>query len=867
MQTAAERIRAWSSAATLALLLIAPACAGAKPPWAWGFLLAGVSLLGAAVLLAEFISPLSQRILPPLLGRRCGLFIWPAVGVLAWISGRWLLEAWEPGQAGLHPTPAASPLLFAWAFAAAFLAGFAWGGRSSRLHKLFAWVFAATVLYACWCLASWAAHWPAEYLHWPADPRRPAGPFVNANRFAVYLSMGLFAGLALASVRFSLGSRRPETGAAPLGFDWAMVGHLCGAALIFVALCATLSRLTILVVGVALGVCVTLWALHRKRLRVAGLRRPEARPSLRRTPRRLLAAVALFVVLVLASLAAAHTVGRRDLASRVQNLSREMEPDAAGRAMALRVGWDLAVMRPWTGWGPGSLESAFRLRQPAGPTERWCEVHNDWLQVAIELGWPALAALLVSVCAWFAFWWRAVRSARRPFLRYAWTAGGMLIAVPLVCSLADFPLREPVVGLLFFLILGALSANMARRVVPVPGQLAGGVAAAVSGVLIPALLLGGAGALTIGRATAGSPWLGWIYPPPPEAGQAADYMAAARRARGYKPLQLACAAALARQLPSPEDQAAAALLLEETLQRVERADPNEYLVPLYRAFALSAQGKDEQAAEAIERAVALAPGYFDVRECAIKMHLRCVCGEAGREPSARRRHIESTQAHMRKMLEVNPALETQFVRTLEQAGLRPDEVASLWPGSDRRWLWPRARYWARLREWQRLEHELADAPPECAREPWHGVFLGRCLLNNGSAEAAMQAWTRSLRDAQGELGTELAAWFARELPRLSPEFVAEWVRRDVELLARDGFLALQLARRLDQGRQWVLADRLLGLSVQRQPNLSALRLRAELAKRLSDNTEALARARLAWELSDKSPEWERWLRTFEERKP
>jgi hypothetical protein len=117
------------------------------------------------------------------------------------------------------------------------------------------------------------------------------------------------------------------------------------------------------------------------------------------------------------------------------------------------------------------------------------------------------------------------------------------------------------------------------------------------------------------------------------------------------------------------------------------------------------------------------------------------------------------------------------------------------------------------------------------------------------------------------LGTELAAWFARELPRLSPEFVAEWVRRDVELLARDGFLALQLARRLDQGRQWVLADRLLGLSVQRQPNLSALRLRAELAKRLSDNTEALARARLAWELSDKSPEWERWLRTFEERKP
>jgi O-antigen ligase len=104
---------------------------------------------------------------------------------------------------------------------------------------------------------------------------------------------------------------------------------------------------------------------------------------------------------------------------------------------------------PW-GSGFGSFDTVFYQYEPraALSTVYLNHAHNDWLQFVIEGGLPA-ALLLVAICAWFAAraiaLWRGRNHANAP-LRM-----GMLTVIALiaVASAVDYPLRVPIMMILF----------------------------------------------------------------------------------------------------------------------------------------------------------------------------------------------------------------------------------------------------------------------------------------------------------------------------------------------------------------------------------------------------------------------------------
>jgi putative inorganic carbon (HCO3(-)) transporter len=116
---------------------------------------------------------------------------------------------------------------------------------------------------------------------------------------------------------------------------------------------------------------------------------------------------------------------------------------------------------PFTGVGLGMPERVINLLYPlftVGPDSQWVHVHNTFLQIGSEMGIPgliALAALLLAVGA------ALVRQARnRQAGVYRGLALGLLgsLIVFAVHSLVDAPLASPKLMVLFFGLLGLMSA-------------------------------------------------------------------------------------------------------------------------------------------------------------------------------------------------------------------------------------------------------------------------------------------------------------------------------------------------------------------------------------------------------------------------
>ncbi len=89
---------------------------------------------------------------------------------------------------------------------------------------------------------------------------------------------------------------------------------------------------------------------------------------------------------------------------RLASLGQGMAADQGGRKFMVQIALDAIQAKPWLGHGPEGATGAFlfsqaKLRsQPeydAEPFRYTQDVHNDFLQVALEAGWPALALLLL----------------------------------------------------------------------------------------------------------------------------------------------------------------------------------------------------------------------------------------------------------------------------------------------------------------------------------------------------------------------------------------------------------------------------------------------------------------------------------------
>ena len=112
------------------------------------------------------------------------------------------------------------------------------------------------------------------------------------------------------------------------------------------------------------------------------------------------------------------------------------------------------------GSGLGSFRNVYSLyEQPEKVTDVYVvHAHDDYLEIALELGVAGIILMLAFLAWWAAAVWRAWRSAEGgPFAR----AAAIASAAVLVHSLVDFPLRTAGIAVCFALCLAFLADSRA----------------------------------------------------------------------------------------------------------------------------------------------------------------------------------------------------------------------------------------------------------------------------------------------------------------------------------------------------------------------------------------------------------------------
>jgi O-antigen ligase len=266
--------------------------------------------------------------------------------------------------------------------------------------------------------------------------------FVNRNSYATHAGITLFCGLGL--VLHAL-TRRAPAGASlrrialdalsrldgPLAIG-VMTSLVAGTALLltqsrgaFVALCAALVAFV--------------WSLRRMALVTArGFFKASAVFS-----------IGLFFAIVW--LAGESTLGR----------FQDADVHALNRLAYYRTTWTAIQDRPLLGTGYGTYADAFKAyNHPDTGTYFLDKAHNTYLQVIMELGWPAAAALFTSLGLLVL---RCLQGLFRPGRSVAYPAAlaacSVLVAVH---ALVDFSLEMPANAATYALLLGVGCAQSVR---------------------------------------------------------------------------------------------------------------------------------------------------------------------------------------------------------------------------------------------------------------------------------------------------------------------------------------------------------------------------------------------------------------------
>lgn len=132
--------------------------------------------------------------------------------------------------------------------------------------------------------------------------------------------------------------------------------------------------------------------------------------------------------------------------------SAQMENDASIRTDAYTLMLNALNDNPWMGFGLGSFDSAFRLYRD-NTIQLWFQhAHNDYLELALELGVPAAvlfvsAILLMIGCCLHGVWVRR----RQEIFSILAVAASVLVGFH---SLVDFSLQIPAVAATYATLLG-----------------------------------------------------------------------------------------------------------------------------------------------------------------------------------------------------------------------------------------------------------------------------------------------------------------------------------------------------------------------------------------------------------------------------
>ena len=439
--------------ALVALTLAAPLPLGAYPDWAWASLAAGCGVL----LACWGHSTLTGRrplVPPPRLLLFSAAALTPAVlwGLLQtvgflpealhhplWRDAATALDAPYGGSVSLDPVAGRESLLRVATYGGLFWLAFQYGRDSAMAHRALSAVAAGSACYALYGLAMTFSG--LDLVLWyekTAYRSAVTATFVNPNSFGTYCGLGLLCATAALHGAYERDAP-PASGSPRLRVHFLLADFLPRHAtllaawlLLAFALLLSLSRGALAATGLAHLVFLSALAARR------GVR---ARALAVRSGAATLLAAAL---LVLAS----------------QGLERrlwDVGPDWTKRSQIYAQTVAAIAENPLAGTGLGTFEAVYRSHRTAEVRPGVRMAHNDYLELALELGIPA-AVLFVSAIAALALGCaRGIRLRRRDA---AVPAAGLSACVLVgTHALVDFSLQLPAVAATFALVLGIAVAQ------------------------------------------------------------------------------------------------------------------------------------------------------------------------------------------------------------------------------------------------------------------------------------------------------------------------------------------------------------------------------------------------------------------------
>ena len=445
-------------AALLGVVALSPLPFGAYPQWAWASMSAAVGAILAAWAGLAMSGRIAVVRFPARVVVPCALFVlvlaWAALQALTitpqalhhplWAASAEALDTAYRGSVSVDPAASWRSVLRIATYAAVFWLGAQLGADRERGWLTLRTVSIAVALYAVYGLA--VEFTGANRILWFEKTSYfdvVTSTFVNRNSFATYAGLGLLCAAAMIRHRLK-GSARSRTTHLRLRLAEGLSRlpdasiHLAAWLLIATALLLTESRGGVAATVVAVGVFQVVLAASSSRARK---RRRDTEPG-GLVPRYVGA-----LLLILAG-AGVFAVSGGAIEQRLWSVQAESQHRQLIYAQTIEAIAD----EPWLGTGAGTFAGVFDLygTSVVGPGVRMA--HNDYLEIALELGIPAATALVVaglalaSICAI-----RAIRRTRGTTIA---ATGAAVVVLVGSHAFVDFSLQLPAVAATFALVLG-----------------------------------------------------------------------------------------------------------------------------------------------------------------------------------------------------------------------------------------------------------------------------------------------------------------------------------------------------------------------------------------------------------------------------
>lgn len=454
-------LRRGAFAGLLLTLLWAPLPLGSNRPWALSLLAmalwaaVGVALAGHFGALRAGNWPRPVVAAAPLLALAFACAGWVGLQLLGFEAGiEWLTPA-SPFDARLYALRALS-------YAAAMLLCTLTVRRRVHAQWILGALMVGGLVQAMLATALFAHARPYTFLFSEFDPRsRATGTFVNSDHLAGYLELALGCGVGL-----MLSLMRPGTHSD----SWQ--GRLAAGAE-FLMSPKMLVRLALVAMVIAL-------VLTRSRMGngaflisilAAGLVVAWRSPRWRRSALWLVASMLVIDLIIIG-----QWVGLDQVVSRMKGTAEASsktlatfglagpaappsEESLVKRLIVPLTSLPLVAQRPIAGWGGGSYVFVYPQVKPETVFGgHWTHAHNDYVQVAVDLGWAGLALWVSIGLLSLRRLWKHLADSADAVSRGVAVASLMALAALALHSVVDFNLHIPATAMGLSVLLSALCA-------------------------------------------------------------------------------------------------------------------------------------------------------------------------------------------------------------------------------------------------------------------------------------------------------------------------------------------------------------------------------------------------------------------------